>query len=54
MDFSGLCYGVYRKAIQPEMGLTMPYLTFLYISFAILFGSSDISSDMTIMKSKQP
>ncbi len=33
----GLCYGVYRKAIQTEKGLAMPYLTFLYTSFEKIF-----------------
>ena len=37
MYLFGLCYGVYRKAIQPKTGLIMPYLTFLYISFAKIF-----------------
>ena len=37
MYLFGLCYGVYRKAIQPKTGLIMPYLTFLYISFEKIF-----------------
>ena len=37
MYLFGLWYGVYQKAIQPEIGLTMPYLTFLYISFGKIF-----------------
>ena len=35
-DF-GLCYRVYQKAIHTEMTFIMPYLTFLYISFAKIF-----------------
>ena len=37
MYLFGLCYGVYRKAIQPKTGLIMPYLTFFYISFEKIF-----------------
>ena len=35
-DF-GLWYRVYQKAIHTEMTFIMPYLTFLYISFAKIF-----------------
>ena len=37
MYLSGLCYGVYLKAIKSETGFIMPYLTFLYTSFAKIF-----------------
>ena len=37
MYLFGLCFGVYQRAIQPETGFIMPYLTFLYISFAKIF-----------------
>ena len=33
----GLCSGVYRKAIKSKTGFIMPYLTFLYTSFAKIF-----------------
>ena len=37
MYLSGLCFGVYRKAIHSKTGLIMPYLTFLYTSFEKIF-----------------
>ena len=37
MYLSGLCFGVYRKVIHSKTGLIMPYLTFIYISFAKIF-----------------
>ena len=37
MRFSGLCYGVYQNVVRGETGFIMPYLTFVYISFAKIF-----------------
>ena len=37
MDFFGLCYGVYQKAIWAEKACITLVLTVIYISFAKIF-----------------
>ncbi len=45
MYLSGLCFGVYRKAIHSKTGFIMPDLTFLYTSFANLFCQNKVKKN---------
>jgi len=45
MNIFGLRYRVYQKAIQSETCFIMPYLTFLYISFAKIFCQNTVKKN---------
>ena len=45
MCFSGLCYGVYQNVVRTGMGLIMPYLTFVYISFEKIFCQNSVKKN---------
>ena len=47
-DF-GLCYGVYRKTIKPEMAFISLNLTFLHISFAKIFCQNLVKKNCKII-----
>ena len=45
MNLFGLCYGVYHNTDSTGKTLTMPDLTFLYISFAKIFCQNKVKKN---------